>query len=129
MIKIDEYALICDLAETYQIYNYRELPPSQVAIFAIGLRDNSRIKMKISDLKASPEILLQAAIVDRLSILVWMQTKDGVKGINQPKSILSALYNNKKDSNISAFTSGKEFEKERKRLLEQAEGGSEWQQS
>lgn len=120
MLKTDKNALICDLAETYQIYNYKQLPPSMVAIFAIGLRDDSRIKMKLSGAKVSPNILLLSGIVDRLNLLLWSKTKDGLKGINKPKSILDELYN--KESDISAFASGKEFEAERQRLIRQAEG-------
>jgi hypothetical protein len=119
MIKIDENALICDLAETYHIYNYRQLPPSMVAIFAIGLRDDSRIKMKLSGAKVPPDILLLAGIIDRLNLLLWTKTKDAEKGLNRPKSILSDLYH--KENNISAFASGKEFEKERNRLIKEAE--------
>ena len=119
MIKIDENALICDLAETYHIYNYRQMPPSQVAIFAIGLRDNSRIKIKLSGSKVSPEILLLAGIIDRLNLLLWTKTKDAEKGWNRPRPILESLY--KEENNISAFASGKEFEKERNRLIKEAE--------
>lgn len=119
MIKIDEKALICDLAETYQIYNYRQLPPSQVAIFCIGLRDDSRIKMKLSGAKVTPNILLLSGIVDRLNLLLWSKTKDGLKGINKPKSILDDLYS--KGNDVSAFASGKEFEEERNRLIKEAE--------
>ena len=120
MIKIDENALICDLAETYHIYNYRQLPPSQVAIFAIGLRDDSRIKIKLSGAKVQPDILLLAGIIDRLNLLLWTKTKDAEKGLNKPKPILSDLYH--KESEVSAFASGKEFEAERQRLNRQAEG-------
>ena len=119
MIKTDENALICDLAETYQIYNYRQLPPSQVAIFAVGLRDNSRIKVKLSGAKVPPDILLLAGIIDRLNLLLWAKTKDAEKGLNRPKPILNDLYH--KESEVSAFASGKEFEKERQRLIAQAE--------
>lgn len=119
MLKVDENALICDLAETYQIYDYRQLPPTKVAVFAIGLRDDSRIKMKLSGAKVSPEILLLSGIVDRLNLLLWTKTKDAEKGLNKPKSILDELYN--KESDISAFTSGKEFEEERRRLIKLAE--------
>ena len=119
MIKIDENALICDLAETYHIYNYRQLPPSMVAIFAIGLRDDSRIKMKLSGAKVPPDILLLAGIIDRLNLLLWTKTKDAEKGLNKPKPILNDLY--EKESDISAFASGKEFEAERQRLIKQAE--------
>ena len=117
MIKLDEDALICDLAETYQIYNYRQMPPSLVAVFAIGLREDSRIKMKASGLKVTSDITLKSAMVDRLGLLVWMQTADAQKGRNRPKSILEGLINEKPQSEISAFASGKEFEKERLRLM------------
>ncbi len=119
MLKTDKNALICDLAETYQIYDYRQLPPLQVAVFAIGLRDDSRIKMKLSGAKVPPDILLLAGIIDRLNLLLWTKTKDAEKGLNRPKPILSDLYY--KESEVSAFASGKEFEKERQRLIAQAE--------
>ena len=35
MIKTDEDALICDLAETYQIYDYKSLPAYMVATFSV----------------------------------------------------------------------------------------------
>ena len=116
MIRVDENALICDLAETYQIYNYRQMPPSTVAIFCMGLRDDSRIKMKLGGAKVSPNILLLSGIVDRLNLLVWAKTEDGRKGRNKPKSILEDLYS--KESEVSAFASGKDFEEERQRIIE-----------
>lgn len=119
MIRTDENALICDLAETYLIYDYKQLPPNKVAIFAIGLRDDSRIKIKLSGSKVSPEILLLAGIVDRLSLVLWTKTKDAQKGRNRPKSVLDSMY--KKETDVSAFASGKEFEEERQRILNQIE--------
>lgn len=116
MIKVDENALICDLAETYQIFNYRQLPPFQVAIFAIGLKDNSRIKMKLGGAKIPPNILLLSVIVDKLNLILWSKTKDAEKGRNKPKSILGELYN--KESEVRSFVSGKDFEKERQRIIE-----------
>lgn len=115
MIKTDENALICDLAETYQIFNYKQMPPSMVAIFAIGLREDSRIKIKLSGAKASPEILLLAGIHDRLSLLLWCKTKDAEKGHNRPKMISDTLY--ERETEISAFASGRDFEEERQRIL------------
>ena len=44
MLRVDENALICDLAEVYNIYDYRSLPPTRAAAFAVGLRNDSRIK-------------------------------------------------------------------------------------
>jgi len=80
------------------------------------------IKMKLSGAKVSPNILLLSGIVDRLNLLLWSKTKDGLKGINKPKSILDEYIN--KESDISAFASGKEFEKERQRLIAKQKGGN-----
>lgn len=75
--------------------------------------------MKLSGAKVSLETLLLAGIVDRLNILIWQNTEDGAKGRNRPKPILDVIY--EKESDISAFTSGKEFEEERRRLIKLAE--------
>lgn len=91
MIVTDEDALICDLAETYHIYDYRRLPVLSVAVFSLGLRQNSRIKMIMSGNRITLEESLLACAVDRLSILAWQKTKDGSKGTNVPQSILEKL--------------------------------------
>ncbi len=121
MIKLDEDALICDLAETYQIYDYKQLPLNQVAVFAYGLRDDSRIKQVMSNQIVSLETTLLASIVDRLSLSLWLQTKDGQKGINRPKSIVDQLIKNdkeeKEEKDYLVFESGEDFENYRKSLL------------
>lgn len=115
MIRADEDALICDFAETYHLYDYKALPAMLVASLAVGLRDDSRIKMKLSGAKAPAEIVLLASIVDRLSILVWAKTKDAEKGRNRPKSLLSVLY--PKETNNTTYRTGEEFIKARNKLL------------
>lgn len=117
MLKRDEEALICDFAETYHIYDLKRLPLTTVAALAVGLRDNSRIKMRMTGAQASTEIMLMAAMVDRLSLLVWFQTKDGEKGRNRPKSIIDAL--DSKESNTVTYESGEDFIKAREELLNQ----------
>lgn len=113
MIRFDEDALICDLAETYQIYDYRQLPLQMVAVFSYGLRDDSRIKMKISDQSVSLDTLLLAGVSDRLAMLLWSKTVDAEKGRNRPDSILESLTNVKKESSQLSFDSGEEFMKVR----------------
>lgn len=116
MIATDEDALICDLAETYQIFDYKQMPPSKVAIFAIGLKNDSRIKMKMVGAKVTMETTLLSFIADGINLLLWAKTKDGAKGINRPKAILSSLY--EKDSEkVSTYVSGEDFEKARQKLL------------
>lgn len=117
MLKTDESALICDLAETYHIYNYRSLPLSRVATFAVGLRENSRIKMKMRGEKYSLDTMLLATIADRLSLMAWMKSKDGISGINRPKSIVARLLqiedvvNEEGASEIEAFETPEEFDR------------------
>lgn len=118
MVIADEEALICDFAETYGIYDYRKLPLKTAAILASGLRDNSRIKIKMSGLNAAPEVILNAAIADRTGMLVWMQSKDGAKNRNRPASILDKILNpEKKKEAVTAFATGQDFEDEWNRLL------------
>ena len=121
MIKVDEDALICDLAETYQIYDYRQLPPKMVAVFSYGLKEDSRIKMKLSGQTVPSDTLLLASMVDKLNTLVWFKTKDGQKGKNMPPSIVSVLTGKDKTDNnkdMVVFNSGEDFVNRRKMLLQ-----------
>lgn len=112
MISANRDALLCDMAETYGIYDLRALPVSTLATLAVGLRDDSRIKMHLHGAKISRIETLLAAAVDRLSLLWWAKTEDARHGANRPKSMLSILIGEpeKQDSNVEAFESGDEFE-------------------
>lgn len=126
MIDLDEDALICDLAETYQVYDYKQLPLQTVAVFAYGLKDDSRIKQLLSDQIAPVERVLLASMVDRLSMLLWIQSKDGQKGVNRPASIADQLIKRDKSENDEkdylVFESGEDFENYRKALLAKTGG-------
>lgn len=122
MIRVDEEALICDFAETYGIYNYRELPLLLCATYAVGLRENSRIKMKMTESEMGLTDTLLAGIFDRLSLLVYAQTADAQKGINYPKLIMSSI-TDKKDKPSQGFATGEDYEKERKRILQTIKKG------
>lgn len=119
MIACDEEALICDLAETYGIFDYRALPLKLVATLSVGLRENSRIKMKLSGVKITTDTMLLASAVDRLSLLVWAKTEDGQNNVNRPKSILTILTGNEEESDVVAFETVEEFETERERIIRQ----------
>lgn len=123
MIATDEDALICDLAETYHIFDYKALPVPLLTTLSVGLRDDSRIKTKMDGRKVSIDIMLLAAITDRLSLLLWTQTVDGQKGINRPWSILDVLerVDQKKVSDIIAYETGEEFEKARAEIIRKSE--------
>lgn len=120
MVATDEDALICDLAETYQIYDYRRLPLKMVAVFSFGLREDSRIKMKMNDIGVPFETLLLAGIQDKLNVLIWQQTKDGMNGRNYPASMLALLTKSQqksKTSDLVGFESSEDFLREREKLL------------
>ena len=112
MIHTDKNALLCDLAETYGIYDIGLLPVKTVAILCCGLRETSRIMMKINGMQIPTDILLLAHAIDRLSILVWQNTKDGSKGRNKPESMVDALLkasSKEKKWNVDKFNSLEEF--------------------
>lgn len=65
--------------------------------------------------KMTAEQTLLAAAVDRLSLLVWQNTKDGQKNQNRPTSILSEILN--KDEKPQTFASPEAFEAARQAIL------------
>ena len=120
MIHTDEDALTCDLAETYHIYDYRAFPVKLIATLAAGLRDDSRIKMRLAGSRVRPSFLLSAMTVDALNILVWQQTEDGHKGRNVPDRIARHLLGEemKENKNIASFDTPEEFERRRKEIID-----------
>lgn len=122
MIATDETALVCDLAEIYGIFDYRQLPADAVAAFSVGLRDDSRIKMALSGQKVSLGTILLAGVVDRLSILIWQKTKDGQNNSNRPQSLVESLTSEPKGREEVAFETSEDFEKAREEILKQLGG-------
>lgn len=121
MINTDRVSLECDLAETYHIYEMTELPARKVALFSFGLRENSRIKMKLAEANATLEQILLAGIYDNVSLLRWFQTTDSQKGINRPQSMLEHILGRDKKKEVQAFNSVEEFERARQRILQKVE--------
>lgn len=116
MIHLDEDSLICDFAETYHIYDYRRLPLKTAAVLACGLHDDSRIKRKAANRRLTLDQALQAATVDKLSLLLWSKTKDAEHGRNAPKSILDML-EHPPERKHQTFSSVEEFEARREQLM------------
>lgn len=88
MLAFDRNALICDLAETYHIYDYRALPVTTLAALACGLRADSRIKLKLSGIaEVSNEVLL-IQIFDILQLMryQWFASKK-----DAPPKLLSEM--------------------------------------
>ena len=95
MLATDEDALVCDMTEIYHILDIWALPVELLAVLASGLRDNSRIKMKLAGYKyLAPEFMLPQ-IVD---ILVAM----AVDKENRPKP-LTEIMTTAEEDNIKPF--------------------------
>lgn len=118
MLNVDEDALVCDLAETYNIYNYKGLSLLMAATFSCGLRDSARIKMKISDAKVSTETLILASILDQTNFIAWSKTEDATRGYGRPKRVVDALLGTETRRDNESFIDADEFERVRRELLE-----------
>lgn len=108
MMATDETALICDLAQTYGVLHYRDLPVPLLAALAAGLGEDARIIRKISGNMVSTNTMLLAAAVDRLSLMLWSTSVKN--NTDQPPSILSMLLADPEDSTSYAqFASADDF--------------------
>lgn len=103
-----EDELICDFAETYHILDYKGLSPKMAAVLCVGLRNDSRVKMKISESKLTLDQMLFARMIDELSFQSWAQTKDGQKNRNRPKSLLKEL-TEEKEEEYEKFATADDF--------------------
>lgn len=117
MIRVDEDALVCDLAETYGIYDYRSFPMLTVATLSCGLRESSRIKMKMSGEVLSFEQAMLVNVYDRVNWLCWSKTEEAQKGENPPASLMEKLLGTEKDGEEFGVASGEDFERYRERIL------------
>ena len=104
MLAHHESELICDLAEYYNILDYRRVPGRTLGTLAVGLRAESRIGMLREGIKAGPETIMLARLYD---VLAQVFSKKGEK----PEPLLNTLLieKDKKDDKPMAFKSGADF--------------------
>lgn len=119
MLAADRDALICDLAETYNVLDMTALPVPLLATLAAGLRGDSRIRLAMSGERVTNADMLQAAMLDRLTTLCWMQSRDGAHGRRRPPSVLAAISGKEEqsDSKPVAYNTPADFERARARIL------------
>ena len=108
--------LICDMAETYHIFNWRELPLKTAAVLASGLSQDSRCFRKVNNQKLRSSEYTLLAILDELRIIKWLHTSDAQKGKNRPESVLMSLLEPKKNKTVG-FRTAEEFESVRSKIL------------
>lgn len=120
MIAQYETELICDFAETYHILDYTALPVSLLVTLFSGLGEGSRVQQRLNGEKVPLRTLLLAAMVDRLSVLLYANTKDAKSGTNRPRSLVAILTGEETETNAGteAYASGDDFEAARRAILE-----------
>lgn len=107
MLADDRDALICDMAETYGIFDIYGVPVVLLSTLAAGLGENSRIKLKRNGLKVPWDTVLLAFIADMLS---------GEQ--EESKRIAPTFFISEKESGgFEVFDSPEAFEAERARIL------------
>lgn len=116
MIELDEGALICDFAETYQVYDYRSLPLRLAATLASGLRENSRIKLLMAGAPAPLDSILLASIADRIEIFRYSFSENAKYGQHIPVSLVETLYGEREKA--GGFRTPEEFEAALARIRE-----------
>ena len=73
-----------------------------------GLREDSRVKMKLAGERIDLLHMLLARMVDELSFLSWSKTKDGAKNRNRPQSVIKLL-TEKKVEEFSVYHTAEDF--------------------
>ena len=114
--------LICDFAEYYHIYDMKAFPVRYIAILAVGLREESRTKIKMNNMKLGMQSLMLAKIADNTSFLVWAKTEDGMKNVNGPPMILEALMKADDPEAAQGFDTVEDFQAEYERRIRSRNG-------
>lgn len=111
MLCVDEDAVICDLAETYHILDYKALPVKLLAVLCSGLRDDSRIKMRMADVTYIPPAIVLPQIADTLTLFRYAMSKDADK----PKLMTEIMAGHKKTE--KGYASAEDYNAARERIL------------
>lgn len=114
--------LICDFAEYYHIYDMRAFNIRYIAILAVGLREESRTKIKMNNMKLGMQSLMLAKIADNTSFLVWAKTEDGMNNVNRPPMILQALMKADDPEAAQGFDTVEDFQAEYERRIRSRNG-------
>lgn len=107
MYSTDKDALLCDLAETYHIYDFDAFKPSKMAIFAYGLREDSRIKMKIGGMNDISRLGIMIHAADTLTLIYHALT--ATKKTKAPKLFYDVVYEKEPEKKTESYASGEAF--------------------
>lgn len=123
MLNTDEDAVFCDLAETYHLFDWSAVSVPTLARLASGLRDDSRIMLKLSGQRVPIERLLLAMVADNTAYTAWANTKaarDNPESV--PERIVPIMLGKHTVSNrkaVQSFRTAEEFEAKLAKLRSQ----------
>lgn len=108
--------MICDLAETYQLYDYKRVPARLLGILVAGLRYDSRVEMAKRGEDFSLNSMLLASIADSVNTLIYGFF---LKKHDRPKSYVEMLTRKEPEKQIEPFRTGEEFMEWRKTIIKE----------
>lgn len=108
--------LICDLAETYHIYNMYDFTPEYIGILVNGLDADSRVNRKIGEQKIKSETYLLAGIFDNVNYLLYGMSDPKKRG-NPPDSILKRLLSDEPREKEKVFVTPDDFRETWKKIV------------
>lgn len=120
MLSVDRDALLCDMAETYRVYEMRALSVDTLAALAFGLRENSRIKQKLYGFTPVSQEFLLACIADDLTLLRYKLF--GTEEDEEPVSAVETFFKLGQDKEQFGYASGEDFQSAWKELTEGTHG-------
>lgn len=110
MYAYDRDALACDFAETYHVLDMWALPVPLLAVLASGLREDSRIIMKMGGITYIPAYISAAKAADELAMLMYSFTEDAQKGKNRPDLLSDHMVEQKETKKkYEGYDSGEDF--------------------
>ena len=116
MLSTDKDMFFCDMWETYQVKDYKALPVETLAVLASGLREDSRIRMKMSGMAYVPLELLAAKCTDSLAYILHVLSADN--HMTPPKRVMDyIIHPTEKPRETAGFRSGTDFEAARRKLI------------
>ena len=119
MLGLDRDAVICDLAETYGVLDYKALPVKTLATLCAGLHEDSRIRMRMADCQEVAPSFALVRISDTLTVINYMLASLGSKDApSLPALYQDIMIGKHKPKQATGFSSIQEFEEARKRIVD-----------
>lgn len=108
--------MICDLAETYQIFDYTRVPVKLLGILVAGLHYNARINRERRDEDYELNTFLLATIADSVNMLLYGFFND--KKGKKPDLFIDALTKKDDKADYLTFDRGEDLMAYRQMIME-----------